>query len=156
MSKSCCFTGHRDLPAPDSPEYAHLLSALEQAIDDVIADGCTDFYAGAAIGFDMLAGEAIARRMESNPALTLTLCVPFIGHDFAFSPQDKARWAVLKERATEAHYLSEHYLPFMYALRNEYLVNHADVCIAYVRNRKSGSGQTLKMAEKKGLTILPL
>ena len=68
----------------------------------------------------------------------------------------KARWAVLKERATEAHYLSEHYLPFMYALRNEYLVNHADVCIAYVRNRKSGSGQTLKMAEKKGLTILLL
>ncbi len=156
MSKTCCFTGHRELPARGTEDYEQLFKALNRAIDDVIADGCTAFYAGGAVGFDMLAGECVLKRMETNRALTLTLCVPFIGHDFSFCDEDKARWAHLKAYATKAHYLREHYFPFVYAERNRYLVDHADTCIAYVRNRKSGSGQTLRMAEKKGLAILLL
>jgi Protein of unknown function (DUF1273). len=53
--KTCCFTGHRELPKEDSPEYAVLLSALENAVRDAVREGCSRFLVGGAKGFDLLA-----------------------------------------------------------------------------------------------------
>ena len=41
MTKTCCFTGHRALPAENGPEYAALLDALSKAVDDAVSEGQT-------------------------------------------------------------------------------------------------------------------
>ena len=40
--------------------------------------------------------------------------------------------------------------------RNAKMVQDADLCIAYVRRRPSGSAQTMQMAEKKGIPVFRL
>ena len=151
---TCCFTGHRDLPAPDSEAYAALLASLEAAIDDAIRMGCRRFIVGGAKGFDLLAGEWILARKTVDPSVALSVYVPYRGQANAFSPADMLRYQRLKNCADEVLYLSETYHPGCMRERNARMVNDSSVCIAYVRRNRSGSAQTLKMAEAKGLTVL--
>ena len=151
---TCCFTGHRDLPETGSPAYAALLSSLEAAIGDAILSGCRRFIVGGAKGFDLLAGEWILARKKVDPAITLSVFVPHRGQESAYSPADWMRYRTLLDGADEVLYLSERYHPGCMRERNARMVNDAQFCIAYVRRSRSGSAQTLKMAEAKGLTVL--
>ena len=151
---TCCFTGHRDLPAPDSEAYTALLASLEAAINDAIRMGCRRFIVGGAKGFDLLAGEWILARKKVDPSVTLSVYVPHRGQANAFSPADMLRYQRLLNDADEVLYLSETYHPGCMRERNARMVNASQICIAYVRKSRSGSAQTLKMAEAKGLTIL--
>ena len=151
---TCCFTGHRDLPVPDSEAYDTLLAALAAATDEAIRMGCRRFIVGGAKGFDLLAGEWILARKKVDPSVTLSVYVPHRGQANAFSPDDMLRYQRLKNGADEVMYLSETYHPGCMRERNARMVNDSSVCIAYVRRSRSGSAQTLKMAEAKGLTVL--
>ena len=151
---TCCFTGHRDLPAPDSEAYTALLASLEAAINDAIRMGCRRFIVGGAKGFDLLAGEWILARKKVDPSVTLSVYVPHRGQANAFSPADMLRYQRLLNDADEVLYLSETYHPGCMRERNARMVNDSQFCIAYVRRSRSGSAQTLKMAEAKGLTVL--
>lgn len=156
MSRACCFTGHRVLPPECDPAFSALTEALDRAIDEAIVRGCTEFYAGGAVGFDMLAAEAVQRRKAQSPALRLTLCVPYLGHNAGFSASDQSRFTRLKESADRVLILSDHYTPSCYRIRNLYMVEHCDLLIAYVRRAQSGSGQTYAMAKKRGLAVILL
>ena len=151
---TCCFTGHRELPAIDAPEYAALLSALEKAVGDAILLGCRRFLVGGAKGFDLLAGEWILALRAVDPSISLSVYVPHRGQERAYSPADRVRYQRLLDDADEVLYLSETYHPGCMRERNARMVQDAGVCIAYVRKSRSGSAQTMQMAEAKGLTVL--
>ena len=151
---TCCFTGHRDLPAPDTPDYAALLSALEASVNDAIREGCRHFLVGGAKGFDLLAGEWILSLKKVDPSVTLSVYVPYRGQAHAYSPADRQRYQALLDAADEVLYLSETYRPGCMRSRNARMVNDSRFCIAYVRKSPSGSAQTMQMAEAKGLTVL--
>ena len=151
---TCCFTGHRALPASDSADYAALLDALEAAICDALKEGCRHFAVGGAKGFDLLAGEWILARKKVDPAITLSVYVPHRGQERAYSPADRQRYQRLLNDADEVLCLSEAYHPGCMRERNARMVNDSQFCIAYVRKSRSGSGQTMQMAEAKGLTVL--
>ena len=151
---TCCFTGHRELPDADSPAYKTLLSALEAAVDDAIREGCDRFVVGGAKGFDLLAGEWILARKKTDPAITLSVYVPFRGQDAGYAPDERAAYRALLEGADEVVVLSETYYPGCMRARNARMVADADLCIAYVRKKPSGSAQTMRMAESAGLTVL--
>lgn len=151
---TCCFTGHRDLPASHTPERAALLSALEAAVNDTHAAGCRHFLVGGAKGFDLLAGEWILARKKVDPSVTLSVYVPYRGQANAYSPDDRERYHALLNDADEVLYLSETYRPGCMRKRNARMVNDSRFCIAYVRKSRSGSAQTMRMAEAKGLTVL--
>ena len=40
--------------------------------------------------------------------------------------------------------------------RNSRLVNKADICICYLKNKRTGTGQTVRMAETKGIDVINL
>ena len=151
---TCCFTGHRELPNVHSAEYEALLSALEAAVRDVISEGCRRFIVGGAKGFDLLAGEWILTCKKVDPSISLAVYVPHRGQERAYAPADMLRYQTLLNQADAVLYLSETYHPGCMRERNMRMVNDADVCIAYVRKSRSGSAQTLKMAEAKGIVTL--
>ena len=151
---TCCFTGHRDLPASDSPDYAALLAALEAAVCDAAKEGCRRFLVGGAKGFDLLAGEWILARKKLDPSFTLSVYMPHRGQEHAYTPADRQRYRRLLNEADEVLCLSETYYPGCMRERNARMVNDSQYCIAYVRKRPSGSAQTMQMAEAKGLTVL--
>ena len=71
MNYITCFTGHR----PEAftwgtdkadPKCKILFNRLEDAIDDLIAKGCTHFIAGNALGIDTWASEIVLEKKEDK------------------------------------------------------------------------------------------
>ncbi len=149
----CAFTGHRDLPADGSEEYRTLLFSLESAVRDALHEGCSRFLIGGAKGFDLLAGEWILALKKVDPSVSLAVYVPYRGQANAYSAADAARYRSVIAQADEVVLLNETYSRGCMRERNARLIADADLCIAYVRRRPSGSAQTMRMAERKGIPV---
>ena len=76
--KSCCFTGHRILP-PEKLQDIQL--DIQNNICELYKEGIKTFYAGGALGFDMLAGITVLNLKIQYPDLRLFLSLPYDGHD---------------------------------------------------------------------------
>ncbi|MBQ3538084.1 MAG: DUF1273 family protein, partial [Clostridia bacterium] len=72
-NNTCCFTGHREIPAG---EENVIKERLTEVLISLIEEGITDFLAGGAIGFDMLAEEAVLSLKEKYPRIRLHIIVP--------------------------------------------------------------------------------
>lgn len=86
--KTCCFTGHRELPRGNIPEIA------ERTADEIrrlIANkGVRFFGVGGAIGYDMLAAEMLFRLREKEfPSIKVILVYPFDGFTKRWTPEQK-------------------------------------------------------------------
>ena len=66
--KTCCVTGHRDLP---QNEINKIKAALEHEIDAAVTDGFTCFMSGFADGVDQYFAELVLERKQTTPALEL-------------------------------------------------------------------------------------
>ncbi len=153
---TCCFTGHRELPTAGSEAYNALLASLEAAVNDARREGCTRFLIGGAKGFDLLAGEWILACKAVDPSISLAVYVPCSGQANAYSQTDAKRYRAILTAADETVVLHETYRRGCMRERNAKMVQDADLCIAYVRRRPSGSAQTMQMAEKKGIPVFRL
>lgn len=63
QKKTCCFTGHRKLPAN---KIQNILINLDREIEALIASGITDFVSGGALGFDQTAASLILVKKETG------------------------------------------------------------------------------------------
>ena len=151
--KRCCFTGHRRiLPAHMAALPAH----LDAAIDAMHKLGCRDYYTGGAIGFDTLAAERVILYRKTHPEVRLILMLPCRDQCSGWPAEDVAAYTRIMGECDLYRYVSEEYDDRAMYRRNMELVGVSDACIAYVTRAASGSGQTLRAAERAGLTVLNL
>ena len=61
--KTCCFTGHRNLPLN---KIEQITRNLDLAIENLINEGVSDFISGGAVGFDLIAASLIVAKKEST------------------------------------------------------------------------------------------
>ena len=149
-SLSCCFTGHRTIPAEDFPTVK---ARLQAAIAKLYGEGFRHFIAGGALGFDTLAARAVLALRASHPDVTLTLVLPCADQDAMWHADDRAVYAALKAAADEVICLFPQYTNSCMRVRNQYMVDHASACIAYLTHMRSGAGQTVRMAEAASLRL---
>ena len=140
---ACAFTGHRHLP----PEITKPL--IKKVILPLIQNGVTDFYNGMAIGFDLLAAEAVLSLKKKFPYLRLIACIPCYGQEKSFSAEDKKRYVRILKQADEQVLLSEFYYRGCMQVRDQYMVNAADVLVAYCEKTTGGAAFTVKYCQKK-------
>jgi uncharacterized phage-like protein YoqJ len=147
---SCCFTGHRHIP--------DISETLETTIISFIENGTTDFYAGGAVGFDMLCEQTVIKLREKYPQINLHLVLPCPENEQTdgWSDEDKAEYHRILLSADDVEYVSEHLDKECMKKRNARLIELADCCICYYKHKRSGTGQTVRMAEKKGIEIVDL
>ena len=74
QKKTCCVTGHRDLP---QKEINRVKAALRKEIEKAVADGFTQFMSGFAEGVDQYFAEIVLEMRKSNPALELVAVIPY-------------------------------------------------------------------------------
>ena len=141
--KSCAFTGHRQLDEDFSPKR------LWELIESYIKNGATDFYNGMAQGFDLLAAEAVIMLKRRYPNVRLIACIPCYNQEKNYSDTDKARYVSILQKADEKVLISEEYHRGCMMQRNQYMVDRADVLIAYQNKDKGGSANTVKYCKKK-------
>ncbi len=151
--KTCCFTGHRIIKL--TPE---LVQRLRVAIVDVIGQGVTEFDDGGAIGFDMLAAETVIELKAEHPDIKLHLLLPCPSEEQikGWTQSQIVRYEQILKSADSVAVVSEHYTRDCMKRRNERLVEVSDYCICYCTNPRSGTGQTVRMAEEKGIPVINL
>ncbi len=152
--KAVCFTGHRNIK-----ETAELKNALIKQLVKLIDEGATDFYAGGAVGFDMLCESTVIELRKRFPHIRLHLILPCSAEEQTekWSKSDRAEFRRLLLAADTVEICSEHYFDGCMKLRNQRLVNSADLFVCYYSGKqRSGTGQTVRMAERRGKVIVNL
>ena len=119
--KTCCVTGHRDLP---QNEINKIKAALEHEIDAAVTDGFTCFMSSFADGVDQYFAELVLERKQTNPALELIAVIPY--RKRLDSLNKKTRTRELLEACADVVVIQEKYLPSVYSHRNRYMVEHSD------------------------------
>ena len=151
--KSCCFTGHRVLKV--TPE---LVSRLRNTIIDLHEQGVTEFINGAALGFDQLSSKAVIDLRSEYGDIHLHLLLPCPADEQVkgWNKAQIAEYMKILDEADSVTVISEHYTEDCMKRRNERLVELADCCVCYCNNPRSGTGQTVRMAENKGIKVINL
>ena len=142
QGKTCCVTGHRDIPAE---QIGYIKKSLEQEVDRAISDGFTCFISGFACGIDLLFAEIVSERIAKNPALKLIAAIPYRRRLDTLQKSERTR--VLIDLCAEIYVAAEEYHPSVYAKRNRYMVERSDRVIAvYDGREKGGTVGTIRLA----------
>jgi len=157
---SCCFTGHRSIPRD---HIDPLRRVVEDSISYLYQKGHRNFICGGALGFDTLAAQTVLRATEHNREIKLILALPCRNQTerWVSTPYFDAAAAIreyqrIRGLADYVVYVNDFATPDCMKQRNQYMVDHSSACIAY-RDPvvwKSGTAQTVRMAEKSGLEII--
>jgi uncharacterized phage-like protein YoqJ len=150
--KICCFTGHRAF-SENKEKLFYVLSVL---LDNMINEGYTVFRAGGALGFDMLAAEAVIQKKENGRNVRLELMLPCREQDAGWNAVNKARYKNILLNADSVEYISDSYTPECMHVRNRRLVDGSHLCIAYCNRNRGGTAYTCRYAEKNGVHIINL
>lgn len=150
--RSVCFTGHRQINAAQE-----LKERLTATLETLIKSGAVDFYSGGCCGWDMLCSCAVIVLRKKYPQIKLHLVLP------CSNKEQTARWSDIQREwfykilsaADSVEYTSECYTSDCMKVRNARLVELADCCVCYLnpKRHRSGTYQTYKMAQKKGIEI---
>ncbi len=146
MSLSCAFTGHRKISEDFEKE------TLRKAIKELLEQGCEIFYCGMAYGFDLLCCE-ILNSFRKEFSFQIVACIPCQGQEKGFSFEDKILYEKMCEACDKKIILHDRYVIGCMQERDRYMVDRADVVLAYINNYKSGTGYTVNYAKNKGKKI---
>ncbi|MBO4940508.1 MAG: DUF1273 family protein [Clostridia bacterium] len=141
--RSCAFTGHRELYEGFSKRK------LTLAIKRLIENGVEVFYNGMAMGFDLLAAETVLSYQKKYPNVKLIACIPCYNQEKSFSEADKKRYAEILKKASEQVLLSENYYRGCMQVRDQYMVDNADMLLCYCVKETGGAAYTVKYCQKK-------
>ncbi len=150
--KTCCFTGHRELPA--GWDRQKLAMRLEKAVVGQIEKGVRFFGAGGARGFDALSAETILKLKKKYPNIKLILVLPCLTQTRGWSVEDVEEYEQIKAQADKVVYTSQEYTKGCMFKRNRHLVDHSGVCICYLVKDSGGTAYTVHYAKERGLEII--
>ena len=138
--KVCFFIGHRDTPE-------HVYPALEQAVEQLITQGVTEFYVGNHGSFDRMAARGVIAAKQRHLEVRLTMLLPY-------HPAER-------EVVLPAGFDGSLYPPgmenvprrFAIARANRWMVEHTSRLIAIFDGSPGGTAHTVRLAEARGLDI---
>ena len=148
IEKTVAFTGHRIISEPVDEE--NLISIIKELIDG----GADTFLCGMAMGFDLIAADAVLKVKRENPGIKLVACVPCPDQKNSFKSDDKAKYERIISQCDEVKLVCDHYYDGCMLARNRYMVDNSGTVIAYKRSNLGGTVYTLKYANEKGKKII--
>ncbi len=140
--KTCAITGHRTV------EKTLDENQVKKALRTLICQGVDTFYNGLAIGFDLLTAKLLLSLQEEYPHIKIYGCVPFYGQERYFGEEDRKLYKKVLSSCEEVIILDNEYHRNSYFKRNDYMVEHADVLLAYCNSPNGGAAYTVRKFEK--------
>lgn len=152
VPKTCFFTGHRIIAGS---ERNMIKSLVNEEILNKINDKVEIFISGGARGFDTIAAEQVIFMRKDYDSIRLCLYLPCRNHDLKWKLSERYRLQKIMEQADEIYYVTDgEYEEGCMKKRNIAMVEASDCGIAYMKNRMSGSAQTIKFADEKGINVI--
>ena len=133
------FCGHREVQEPEK-----VRAWLYETVEGLIREGADCFYLGGYGQFDALASSVVRELKQEYPHIRSVLVLPYLDRECDRSAYDESIYPPLE------------HVPKRYAIsrRNEYMVDTADVIVAYVVYSFGGASNTLRYAERKQKRII--
>lgn len=141
--KVCFFIGHRDTPE-------HVYPALEQAVEQLITQGVTEFYVGNHGSFDRLAARTVIAAKQRHPQVRLTMLL-------AYHPGE--RTVTLPSGFDGSLYppgMENVPRRFAIARANRWMVEHCTHLVAYVTHPASNAGKVVEWGIFKDKKVMKL
>lgn len=129
--KTCCVTGHRNIP---QEKLAYVNAELKKEIAAAIEDGYTTFVSGMAEGVDLMFAAIVAEQKKNNPALFLEAAIPYGNR---LKTKDETFQRLIKV-CNGIKIVSDKYEPQCFFIRNRYMVQESDRVIAVYDGRDRG------------------
>ena len=144
------FTGHRTYR-----DQARML--LPPTLERLYDRGFCTFLSGMAVGFDLAAARAVLELRGRHPDVQLIAAVPFRGQERRFPTAWRLLYEEVLDQADGVEILAGEYHRGCYAVRNEFLVDHARVIVAWYSGTASGgTAQTVRRARARNREIINL
>lgn len=160
--KTVCFSGHRPEKLPQSEqELAMLRDKIFKEVEKAIADGFDTFIVGGARGFDLICAEIVnfrKRIIKPNDPMQIRLIsvIPYEEQAVRWKESERELYYDMMAKSDDVITLSVHYHSQVFYNRNRYMVDNSTRLICYHNGSGSGTGYTVKYAEKKQLDIINL
>ncbi len=133
------FCGHREVNEPEK-----VRKWLHETIEGLILEGANCFYLGGYGQFDAMAADVVRELKGKYPIIRSVLVLPYLDRAYDMNRYDESIYPPL-EKAPKRYAISK---------RNEYMVDKADVVVAYVVYGFGGASKTLRYAERKHKRIV--
>ena len=151
--KTCCFTGHWNIPKDQIPILTEKVTATIQML---AAQGIVYYGAGGALGFDTISAMAVIKLQRTIPQIKLILVLPCLSQAQRWSKNDQEIYEFIKAQANKVVYTSQDYTRDCMFKRNRHLVDYSGTCICYLTKQQGGTAYTVEYAKRKGLEIINL
>lgn len=162
-SFSCCFTGYRPNKFPykisrKDPEFLKFENRLYETVSELLDKGCDTFYCGMAMGFDLLAAEAVLffKQTEKYENVRLIAAIPYKGQDKGFSELWKKKYNRVLAASEKQVLISDSYFAGCFQKRNIFMVDNSDYVLTWFDGERGGTKNTLDYAKKKERYIINL
>ena len=147
---ACAFTGHRNVKSDF--DYDKFKSEVINLIEE---ENVTVFYDGVARGFDLIAAKCVIELKEKY-AVKLIACIPCKGQEKCYSPEEKEDYNYVLKNSDEIKILSQNYYSGCMYARNRYIVNNADIVLAYLTEHRGGTWYTVNYAVSSAKRLILL
>lgn len=133
------FVGHSYVPDADN-----VRQWLHNVLDPFIYEKIVVFYLGGYGEFDRLAASVVLQKKQLNPTAQAVLVIPYLNRKYDETGYDYTLFPPLET------------IPPQYAIlkRNEWMVEQADIVMAYVTHGWGGAAKTLQYAQRKKKPII--
>lgn len=133
------FCGHSHVNDADE-----LNKWLDKVLDLLIAEGADRFYLGGYGDFDRMAAEAVKAKKEEKPDIEMALVTAYLSRQADGEFYDYMIYPTLRD-VTQRSAIPK---------RNEWMVDSADVVVAYVTHDWGGAAKTLEYARRRGKRVI--
>lgn len=145
--KTCCVTGHRDIPAE---RIAYVEQELRREIQTAIEEGYTRFISGFAEGADLMFAAIVAEQKKVHPDLFLEAAIPYAGRVKTKNKQ----FHELLRACNGVKVVCQEYAPSCFMQRNRYMAGESQRVIAVYDGRDHGGTLfTMRYAHMLGKEI---
>jgi uncharacterized phage-like protein YoqJ len=149
FENACCFTGHRTVGNDLDNKR------LDFVIRKLIERGVDTFICGGALGFDTIVEQKILELKKEFSQIKLHMYLPCNNQTSKWSFMQKMTYNKILSHADYVDMPDKPYFDGCMKIRNFKMVDNSAYCIAYYNGSySSGTGQTLRYAEKKGLKLI--
>ena len=128
-AKNVSFTGHRS--GRISQPMLTLFAGMVTEIKSLYAAGCRNFFSGMAEGGDLVFAKAALVARNEMTDIRVVAAIPFGEQAARYSDMNKRLYISLLEEADKTVVLSESYHKGCFHRRNDFLVEHAAIMLAY-------------------------
>ena len=155
ISKNVSFTGHRS--GRISQPMLTLFAGMVTEIKSLYASGCRNFFSGMAEGGDLVFAKAVLAARNELTDIRLVAAIPFREQSARYSETNKRLYIRLLEEADKTVIISESYHKGCFHRRNDFLVKHAAIMLAYWDGKPyGGTCYTVNRAIEAGKKVFNL